>query len=58
MNSLVHPKGAILQVIVPEEDVKAVVRLNVKVVAEGADAIVNESLKIDSLAPAIFTISY
>ena len=43
---------------VPEADVKAVVRLNVKVVVLGTEAISKSSLKIDSFAPDIFTISY
>lgn len=43
---------------VPEAEVRAVVRLNVKVVVEGTEAISKSSLKIDSFAPAIFTISY
>ena len=58
VNSLVHPNGAILQVIVPVAAESPVVNGKVKVVVVGTLAIVNSSLKIDSFAPEILMMSY
>lgn len=55
--TLVHPKGAILQVIVPVADPSAVVKSMVNTVSDIIAFILNSLLKTDSLAPEITIIS-